>query len=326
MMMRHFAASLPATLTLLLCACGGGGTTGSVQSIPAAPITPPTASTPPAPITPPPLPNGPLGLSAGPFVTQAANWDGISGEWPKQTTERLLSGPDLVSISYSAADNSYTLTLPDFGTGTLRPVNGSGIFNAGSTTWSKLNAVNYALVQPNGIAAPVTVAMDYAPDSGFTYTSTGFWSDGLQGNPKRAGVFAYGQATTDSAMPVSGTASFGGEVRAYTRTFNDVWGTVDLSFDFGAGTLSGKMVLDTSDGWDPLPLGTFPFQNTVYSKGSTSFSGAIAAPNAETLGSFSGQFTGPGAPELLGNFRTPAFNPLLKSWDEIAGVFVGKRK
>src|SRR3712207_8823642 len=49
-----------------------------------------------------------------------SDWVDIRGEWPNQTTDKIVVGPDVVRISYSAADNSYTLSLPDFGTGTLR--------------------------------------------------------------------------------------------------------------------------------------------------------------------------------------------------------------
>ncbi len=127
-------------------------------------------------------------------------------------------------------------------------------------------------------------------------------------------------------MPTTGLASYAATVEGFTRTNNPVWGTADFQFDFGAGTLAGGMTLESTDGWDPVGLGRFTFIDTVYSSGSTSFGGRLTVPDTTDRGSFSGHFTGPGGGELLGSFQTPAWHPFFKRWEEIAGIFKGKRK
>lgn len=323
-----------ACFALPVAACGGGGGGGVLStpppiSVPPPPLPPPPP--PPAPPVPPPLPSGPLGLTGKPFVTAGASWSGITGEEPQNETAELRTGSDLVSISYSQADNSYTISLPDYGQGKLQPRSGNGSFILGATTWLDLAGVSYDLVTAAG-TEPYAVSMLYpadpTPGSGLklTYTSSGQWSSYRGKVPKFGGVFAYGIPTAPGSMPVTGKATYNASVSGHTRTYNDIWGTALLEFDFGLGSLSGSMRVDTSDGWDLVPLGTFTFRDTVYSPGSTTFAGRLSVPGSDQTGSFAGQFTGPGGPEFLASFRSPAFNTLTGKWDEIAGVWTGKRK
>lgn len=324
-MNRHACMFLMSSAALCLNACGGGG--GAVASTPP-PVAAPQPTPTPTPAGPPPLPAGPLGLTGSTFVAEGASWRGITGEWPEYETAELRTGQDVVAISYSEPDNSYTLTLPVYGEGRLVPTSGNGGTLGG--VWADLEAVNYDLVTPGG-RQPVTITMLYPGDpdpypTKLSYTSAGRWYSTTDGKTVGAGAFAYGIPTAPAAMPVTGKASYSAHVTGYTRTFNDIWGTALLEFDFGQGTLAGKMTVETSDGWDPYPLGTLTFRDTVYSTGSASFAGRLTVPDTDQTGSFSGKFTGPAAEELLGSFRSPIFNGLIKKWDEIAGVWTGKRK
>lgn len=309
------------TLALLLSACGGGG--GGIESTPTPPVSPPPPPPPPPP-TPPPPPPGPLGLTGGPFITVAAEFDGISGEWPNGTTSNVRVGTDLVTITHSASDDSYTISLPAYGSGKLAFDGGSGSFED-STAWLSYYATNYKLID-GGIERPVIVALKYPPQSGLTYTSSGSWSSNGDQGPRRQGLFAYGLPTAAGTMPISGTASYVANVDGYTRTNNFIWGSADFQFDFGAGSLAGGMTLQADDGWDIVPLGRFSFIETVYGSGSTSFSGRLTVPESTDKGSFAGRFTGPGGVELLGSFQTPAWHPFYKRWEDITGVFAGKRQ
>jgi hypothetical protein len=86
----------------------------------------------------------------------------------------------------------------------------------------------------------------------------------------------------------------------------DVWGSILLGFDFGAGTLSGEMKPQWSDGWDLHAFGTYTFTDTVYSTGSTSFSGSFVAPaGVDGASSFEGRFNGPRAAEAMGSWNAP---------------------
>ena len=310
----------PLALAFLLSACGGGG--GEVASTPAPRLAPPTPA--PTPPTRPPLPAGPLGLTGGPFVTVAAEFDGISGEWPSTTTQQVRTGANLVTISYSATDNSYTLALPGIGQGKLVNPKGSGSSN-NSTQWIRYTGTSFDLVGPDG--QMTSVHLRYPTSSDLSYTSTGSWYSGLTPQrPLREGVFAYGLPTAAGTMPTSGTASYSATIDGRSATSDYIWGSALFNFDFGSSLLSGNMKLTGSDGWDPVDLGTFTFRDTVYSRGSTVFSGRLSVPSSTDTGSFAGQFTGPGGAELMGSFRTPAYNSVFKRWEDVAGVFSGKRQ
>ena len=116
--------------------------------------------------------------------------------------------------------------------------------------------------------------------------------------------------------PTTGSATYDGVIQGYSDTWdngpfpwpNPVRGTIALSFDFGAGSLSGTIhpILYVLDGSSPSSedLGETNFKDTVFSPGATHFSGTfdtnLAGPN-----SFSGQFTGPNAKELMGAWTLP---------------------
>ncbi|HEX2794592.1 MAG TPA: hypothetical protein VHN58_09210 [Croceicoccus sp.] len=60
----------------------------------------------------------------------------------------------------------------------------------------------------------------------------------------------------------------------------DIFGTVGLAFDSGAGTLSGEMRPEIATSRTPEPLGVYTFRETVYASGSTSFSGEFTVPGS----------------------------------------------
>jgi hypothetical protein len=82
-------------------------------------------------------------------------------------------------------------------------------------------------------------------------------------------------------------------------------GTVDLDFNFAAGSLGGAMSLNLTDAsGGSLPLGSFNFKETVYSTGSTSYSGKFDSTAAGD-NFFLGKFTGPNAEETIGAWALP---------------------
>ncbi len=125
-----------------------------------------------------------------------------------------------------------------------------------------------------------------------------------------------GSTTPAGQVPTTGSATYDGVIQGYSDTWdngpfpwpNPVRGTIALSFDFGAGSLSGTIhpILYVLDGSSPSSedLGETNFKDTVFSPGATHFSGTfdtnLAGPN-----SFSGQFTGPNAKELMGAWTLP---------------------
>jgi hypothetical protein len=127
-------------------------------------------------------------------------------------------------------------------------------------------------------------------------------------------------------VPVTGSANYSGDIRGLTDSQLAVWGSIALSFDFGAGTLSGQMKPEYAPEWDQIALGTYTFTNTVYSTGSTNFSGSFAPPSGVSgASSFQGRFNGPGAAELMGSWNAPYKDPVSGDAGTMSGVFGGKK-
>ena len=315
-------------LTLALCACGGGGGGGGgVESLPPPP-------SPPAPPPPPAvLPPDHLGLVSGqPFAALGVS-DGYTTS-ASGNERQALSAPSAaaVQLSYDASTNTYQISLPGFQTGTLANIayNGSSGEVATSTT-SQVTAGSSATLQPVFVSLPVP-GSHFSP---YTYTSFGSWN-GETGQTadgriiREEGEFAYGIPTQPGDVPISGSASYTAEIRATLGPANGdfpfVQGDVNLLFDFGHGSLTGSMHPRIADSFDGIfvDYGQFDFKDTVYSTGSTTFSGKFVVPGLPNADSFfDGNFTGPGAAELMARFETP----YLTSGQQgtISGVWIGKK-
>jgi hypothetical protein len=79
-----------------------------------------------------------------------------------------------------------------------------------------------------------------------------------------------------------------------------VAGTVSLTFNFGAGSLGGSMDMSVNG----ANAGAFAFKNTVFSVGSTTYSGSFDT-TAAGQNFFLGRFTGPNAEETIGAWALP---------------------
>lgn len=319
---------IAATLALLtLGGCGGGGS--EVASIP-----PP----PPAPPAPPPVSYaGPIALqSPKPFATAgyATRYSVDVGG----TNARLLSGPsdsDVITFRQLPGTNQYELTLPGYETGELRQTyfNGTVCSNGTvcnpSSTENRITLGSSSTLQDARVMIPVP-GSNY-PDPFLTYTSLASWT-GSSPDPndpgreiRSEGVFAYGIPTADGDVPISGSATYLALVEGRTTELgNYIGGDASLAFDFARGTLSGEMRPSISDGWDLRPLGTYTFTQTVFGVGSTTFSGQFNSPVPG--GGFAGQFTGPGAAELLARWQAPFMNPSGQGTGTMFGVWVGRRQ
>lgn len=148
--------------------------------------------------------------------------------------------------------------------------------------------------------------------SGYSYSELGDWGSASAG---RYGAIAFGIGTASGSVPLTGTASFAGRVSGVADIMQPdelyggfyplgIDGTVTLDFNFGAGTLSGAMHLFGPDGMNPFEIGSFAFRDTVFSVGSTTYSGRF---NSDVAGEnfFLGRFTGPNAEETIGAWALP---------------------
>ena len=294
-----FADLLLTCLACSLAACGGGGGGGGGGNF---------ASTPPPPtgVLPPPH----IGLvSSAPFAALAMEHTYSTDATGNQT---LLSGPSPADLqfSYDSATGAYQIALPGFQAGRLANTayNGS-VGQVATSTTSHVTAGSSNALQPVVVMLPVP-GSQFSP---YTYTSFGDWGETPAGDTIRsAGSFTYGIPTAAGDVPITGSASYGAEIRATMNPGTDsaywVGGSANLLFDFAAGTLSGSMHPEISDGFNGVfvDFGIYNFTQTVYSTGSTSFSGKFIVPGLPGADSFfDGMFTGPNASELMARFQAP---------------------
>ncbi|WP_340588972.1 hypothetical protein [Erythrobacter alti] len=298
----------------LLAACGGGSGGGIASTPPPSP-TPPMGSA-----AAPPIPAGPIGLqSSAPFITASVSTDGWGSIWSEE---------DVVRITYSATDGTYRVDG-----GTYVPLTADGTYN--SNGWTNIERTRgYISVDGSSQFNSKSFSLDWPQSSRFTYTSFGSeYQSASFGEHKR--VLAYGIPTSANDVPITGTASYSGDIRGLTNgrlsptggvgPSLDVFGSVDLAFNFAAGTLSGEMRPRIAIGVNGTPLGTYAFRDTVYSTGSTSFSGSFAAPGSNAESFFRGRFTGPQGTELMANWQAPFVYPNTTEIGTMAGVWIARR-
>ena len=296
---------LLATATALtLTACGGVGGTTNIASTPVPPPSPPPAPPPP----PDPIP---IKIFPTPTIGQYAS------------VGASISGPGGNLDTYSSATER-------FGTISTDPADQAHIrYTAGGFYEVQLAGANWDRLVPyelmvdphpdNNYFQPASVQANYgyvltsnSRNNGYTYSEIASWGSSAQ---HRRGYFAFGVATPVGGVPTSGSATFQGAAYGSTDIMiaDNLYGgyyplptdgTVTLNFDFGAGSLAGRMDLFLPDGMNPIPLTSFAFQQTVFSAGSTTYSGTFGT-SATGQNFFLGQLTGPNAEETIGAWAVP---------------------
>jgi hypothetical protein len=294
-------------------ACGGGG---GEPTTPVIGDPTPVASTP----TPSDL-SGPLGLTQlsdfptlGFAYRYTSNSDGSQRQGP--------STPDpteVISFSYSAADQTYEIKIPGFERGRL----------------ALLGANKYGGVYSLSTApSPTFEIFLYRP---LDYTSYASWDDPIYSlvpgtRSNNTGYFAYGVPTDPGDVPLSGSKTYRAVVSGVTSTGAplDVWyvfGTASLTFDFSKGGLTGSLNLGVNPGGPGQEAyGNFQLAATNYTVGATRFSGKFSMPGGLEDGFFEGQFTGPQASELMVRWLLPKSAPQVGPTGSLFGVLVGKHQ
>jgi hypothetical protein len=188
---------------------------------------------------------------------------------------------------------------------------GSGTYEVQLTggAWNALTPYGQG-TGPNVLqAASISqLAIAGSRDIGYQYSELASWS-----SSSRFGAFAFGLPTAAGQVPLAGSGTYAGIVSGGSNVVGHngfdgsylvpVVGSVALTFDFANGSLTGGMTLSLNT-YQQLPLGTFTFKDTVFSAGSTTYSGAFNTP-ATGQNSFLGQFTGPAAQETIGAWALP---------------------
>jgi len=296
--MNRYWRSTPIVLAAALAGCGGGGGVNSFAM--------PT----PTP-TPTPSPAGFPSIVATATTSQQLSVRGASYETPQASYDHLVVGKPILAdtaqmdVRYDAVSKTYQIELP--GESAWQPISSQAKWDD-QTFLYRGGAPDYVGVVDHRSDLQYSGLLEW-----FTDASSGY--------------SAIGVATLPGNVPITGSASYSGTILgASSETYFDKWealwspmtitGAIDLSFNFGNGTLSGSI--------NPHALPSLNFTNTVYSTGSTTFSGAFgtALPGQN---SFSGLFTGPNAQELIGNFAFPYASPTDGTTQQAGGAFVGRR-
>lgn len=281
-----------AALSLALVACGGGG--GGAQSTPPPPPSPTPSPTPSSSaITIFPNPAAQSFASAG--VSAAHTGSGSTAGFGTLSN----ADADQVHIRYTNA-GFYEIQMP-------------------GAAWEKLTIAKGVIpTDPGGgndfqpQSAPQNGAYlvtSIARTLGYSYSELAAWSDGAS----RFGTVAFGPATAAGQVPVTGSATYSGIAGGSSDVVNSnsfdgsylvpVSGSVALNFDFANGALGGAMTLALAD-YSSATIGTFAFKDTVFSVGSTAYSGKFAT-SVSGQNYFLGQFTGPNAEETIGAWALP---------------------
>jgi hypothetical protein len=266
----------------------------------------PTPTPTPTP-TPPPPPVSPAIFSS---VTTNTDFAVLGLEASDQNIPASSLERNGFSVRYDAASHNYIIDFPKSSApGQFTSYNEDLSFWFGSITGSD-NFVD--IFKPRSTN----------PEISLSYTSfgvtTGYYASDF-------GFFAFGIPTAPAGVPVTGSATYDAKIVGRPLDhFGHIEGDATFQFNFGAGTLSGRMdpiLLDSVS----TPLGTYTFVNTVFGVGSPTFSGSLSRSGAPAMGGFDGRFTGPAAQELMARWTAPYLNPSTQQWKEMFGVMVGKK-
>ena len=331
------------TITLLLSGCGGS--TSDLASASSFQNIPPPVST-PAPLPPPPAPPPP----PPPFVAEKASIFSqplltttlaVAGKgWALDQTDNAnhadgsgisnIRDADGFEANYDPVAQSYTITLPNSGTGILFQTtqirNWSEEFG---TTFGGTIARDAASAQGN---TELEILKPEVAGAKYRYVSFANWLAGARIDNSSStlsyGVYGIAQPTPAGNVPVSGTARYDGHISGYMagNAADFLSGTARFDFDFSSAQVTGNMAVSLSCFMGCSYSSTnYTFEDTVFGVGSTSFSGRLISEGIPSAGYFSGLFAGPEASELMASFKMPFFNQDQNRWVQAGGVVLAKK-
>jgi len=296
---------------IALASCGGGGlSTGFIPAPPVSPTPTPTPTPTPAPLA--------ATVTIFPEIKSSTSFATIGLELSEASPPALISTG--FSVAYDAASGLYVMDVP----ATSPTPFYQWTNNTPNATWW-----NGALIEPGGNSpANVKVLKPDNPELKLSYTTlAGYDTFGIGGGT--IGWLAFGTATSAGAVPTVGTASYAALVRGSDISNSGmIQGTASLLFDFSAGKLAGHfdpVFLSYGGLGETQSLGRYDFASTVYSSGSATFSGQLSSSNFGQNGTFSGQFTGPNAQELMATWAAPFHDPIKNIDSAMFGVWVGAK-
>lgn len=302
---QAFRAAL-AGLALALSACGGGSSGG------------PGFISPPPPPPPPPLPP-PLQVSPGGpdrIIAQATTSQTFTSESPV--------GPyaaEGLEVRFDAATGQYHVTSA-WDSAVLPLVRANYVPADGEPHRLFRYGDAYVTIQAHPESPLPEHRYFYSNMATYSYPNvSGFFG----------GATAFGIATSASQMPGTGSATYEGFLAGWSsERYEDGWGgtpaaiidgTISLSFDFAAATLSGSLHprLNTYETYD---LGVIALSQPVWS-GGPRFT-AMLPGDLGGLARLTGTFTGPAANELIGSFAFGYTSPIDGTAQHAGGSYLAK--
>lgn len=282
-------ASACAISCILVSACGGGGSSGGVNSTPA-----------PAAFT--SFANVASGVST---TISGSTREGSlavtsSGAIPAGTVSQSTEATGSVAFTVNNAKQITALTV--------NGAQSSVSFDTSSTPAAiYVGGIAIATALSNASGSNQAIYLDpYAV--GFNYQSFGVWGSGLvAGATGKYGAISAGVKTSTSAVPTTGSATFRGYAGGiYTDTGGSAYrygANATFNTNFANRTIA---MTTTADGLTRI-VDNVPFSvassitgNFSYSAGSNTFNGTLSASGM--AGSAAGAFYGPTASELGGTF------------------------
>jgi hypothetical protein len=304
MCIRNQRTILLSAMALCLAACGGGGGGGSgINS------TPPPTPTP----TPAPAPAGANVVIFPSPTPQTYASVGVNSHFSTVDS-------DQAHIRYNPG-GYYEIQMP--GAAWDRLITAKGVIPQDPQTNNNFQPASAGQNEAHFITYLARL-------SGYQYSEMAGWSD--LGN---SGLIAFGSATPAGAAPMAGSATYNGIVSGSSDILQfdglagqyidtAIGGSVQLAFNFGAGTLAGSMTLRTDPYVGPVNLGTFAFKDTVFSAGGVTYSGAFDTA-AAGRNFFLGRFTGPNAEETIGAWALPFLFSGDGATHQAQGVWIAKK-
>lgn len=146
---------------------------------------------------------------------------------------------------------------------------------------------------------------DAVPDQRYSYSSWGTWANtdiaitGQNGQTANAsGGWLVYEPTTD--LPMTGTATYSGQVAGGIAGGDSLNGTINLNADFAADRVTGSMDINRSSGsdWASASFDTSITRDT----NSSGFQGALTGTDVNS-GAIFGGFAGPNAEEVGGGWQ-----------------------
>lgn len=311
------ARLLVACGTCAVAACGGGsgGSSGPVSTPPplATKVCPgglviPVADSCPAP--PPP----PAAVAIFPGVTTDTQFAVLGLEANKANIPASELSRSGFSVRYDVANKGYFIDLPSgdefrFESSSEDPSYWHGFASTGFYSDTFVDIFKPTSTNPEIQLAYTSFGV-----------SSGYYSSDF-------GFFAFGSATPNSGVPVTGTASYNALVAGRPLDINGlIKGDATFQFNFVAGTLSGHFDPVLRYNGIETDLGSYNFISTVFGVGSATFSGGLSHSGTSSLGAFDGRFTGPVGQELMARWTAPYLNPSTHQWNEMFGIMVGKKQ